>query len=499
MYTFTIKKVATLAATVAVASFLQAQEFEVDNITYKIVDENTKMVEITNGTNASGEIGIPPRVSNNGEDYTVIAIADQAFRGNKNITGVIIPETVDTIGVYAFEGCDALSDVEISEGVTTIKRRAFESCASLKRVRIPSTAINLESNIFVDCRELLAITVDPANPNYSSEDGILFNKSKTILHRYPTRKNVGGSYTIPNTVKTIDVGAFEAALFTQITIPNSVETIEEAAFINCGRLTSIDIPNSVKSIGTIAFFSCLNLKNIKISESVSSIGTQAFHMMSSLQSIEVDSNSQYFTSIDGALLSKDGKNLIKIPTAKTGSYTVPNGVETIDSYAYTYGLGITNLILPGTLKKINRYAFAGATGIKTISSNAVEPPALERILTIFQGLNQGNVILKVPVGSAEKYKAANVWKDFIIQEDASLSTNDVNSVEQGTKVYPNPTTGIFFVETTTATEAQIISVSGQVVKSTKLSKGKNEINISNLSAGLYLVKVGDKTFKVLKK
>lgn len=498
MYTFTIKKVATLAATVAVASFLQAQEFEVNNIKYEIIDADAKVVKLIDGSLATGEVELAPRISHEGEEYTLVEIGDSAFRNNMDITGVIIPETVEVIGVWAFESCKALSSVIIPDGVTTIKQRAFETCDALERVSIPASVTALENNAFIDCRALLRIDVDRNNPNYSSESGVLFNKDKSKLLRYPTRK-AGDTYSIPSSVKTIGIGAFEGSILTQINIPTSVTTIEEAAFINCLKMPSITIPNSVTTIGTGAFRSSLNLEEVNLPASLTSIGVQAFLNCSKLKNINVDANNQHYSSIDGVLFSKDQKTLVQFPVSREGEYIVPNGVETIDREAFGYAIAVTSLTFPGTLKQLNRYAFAVATSIKTINSNAVEPPVLERAVTVFQGLNQGNVILKVPVGSAEKYKAANVWKDFIIEEDANLSTNDVNSIEQGTKVYPNPTTGIFFVETTTATDAQIISISGQVVKSTKLNKGKNEINISNLSAGLYLVKVGDKTFKVLKK
>lgn len=495
MYTFTIKKVATLAATVAVASFLQAQEFEENNIKYEIIDANAKTVKVIDGSKATGEVEIPPRVANG--EYTVVEIGDSAFRGNMDITGIIIPETVEVIGIWAFESCKALSSVEIPDGVTTIKQRAFETCDALERVTIPASVTTLENNVFIDCRALLSINVNRANPNYSSEGGVLFNKDKSTILRYPTRK-AGDTYSIPSSVKTIGVGAFEGSILTQINIPTSVITIEEAAFINCLKMPSITIPNSVTTIGIGAFRSSLNLEEVNLPASLTSIGVQSFLNTPKLRSINVDANNQHYSSIDGVLFNKDQKTLIQFPVSRSGEYIVPNGVETIDREAFGYALAVTSFRFPSSLKQINRYAFFGTSGMKTISSNAVEPPAIEN-RNAFTGMPTTTTILKVPVGSKAKYEAKNVWKEFIIEEDASLSTNDVNSIEQGTKVYPNPTTGIFFVETTTATDAQIISISGQVVKSTKLSKGKNEINISNLSAGLYLVKVGDKTFKVLKK
>jgi hypothetical protein len=104
-----------------------------------------------------------------------------------------------------------------------------------------------------------SITVDPNNPNYSSADGVLFNKAKTALIQCPNSK--AGTYAIPSSVDSIGDGAFANCPLTTVTIPSSVTSIADYAFVNC-HLYSITIPSSITSIGQNAFAGCSLLTSI---------------------------------------------------------------------------------------------------------------------------------------------------------------------------------------------------------------------------------------------
>jgi hypothetical protein len=114
---------------------------------------------------------------------------------------------------------------------------------------------------FFDCRSLTLINVESENSSYASEKGVLFNKNKTSLILCPAQKT--GTYIIPNSVITIEEGAFYwCRSLTSITISNNVTTIKENAFSVCTSLTSITIPNSVTTIGNYAFSGCESLASI---------------------------------------------------------------------------------------------------------------------------------------------------------------------------------------------------------------------------------------------
>ena len=171
-------------------------------------------------------------------------------------------------------------DVVIPDGVVEIKDDSFKGL-KIKSVVIPSDVISIGSafyhnSVFSGCMNLTSIIVDENNNKYSSVDGILFNKDRTDLICYPSKK-AESQYIIPDSVTSIYAKAFSGCTnLTSVTIPDSVTSIGNSAFDGCSNLTSVTIPDSVTSIGNSAFSSCRNLTSVTIPDSVTSIGRWAF-------------------------------------------------------------------------------------------------------------------------------------------------------------------------------------------------------------------------------
>ena len=169
---------------------------------------------------------------------SVTTIGDDAFSCCKSLTSVVIGDSVTTIGDYAFSFCDRLASVEIPDSVTAIGDYAFFYCDGLTNVVI-GDSITVIGNAFLGCESLTRVDVSENNKKYCSENGVLFNKNKTILIYYPIGK-VDKTYIIPDSVTIIDAYAFYGCTgLTNVVIGDSVTTIGDCAFSDCGSLTSV--------------------------------------------------------------------------------------------------------------------------------------------------------------------------------------------------------------------------------------------------------------------
>lgn len=174
----------------------------------------------------------------------------------------VLSETDKTCEITDYTGSAAELEIPATlDGytVTSIGMGAIDSCSSLTNIDIPDSVTSIGNGAFGFCPLLASIDVAAENPSYSSQDGVLFTKDKTVLMKYPAKKQ-NTAYGIPNTVTSIGDDAFEnCALLTSIDIPNGVTNIGDNAFAYCTSLTSITIPGSVTSIGHWAFNGCNDL------------------------------------------------------------------------------------------------------------------------------------------------------------------------------------------------------------------------------------------------
>ena len=138
----------------------------------------------------------------------VTSIGDLAFENCHSITSITIPDSVTSIGDDTFEFCESLTSVAIGNGVISIGDWAFYGCEGLTSIAIPDSVTNIGVWAFGECSNLTEIRVNANNKNYTSQDGVLFNKDKTELIQYPIG-NERKTYDIPNSVTSIGGGAFQ--------------------------------------------------------------------------------------------------------------------------------------------------------------------------------------------------------------------------------------------------------------------------------------------------
>ena len=216
----------------------------------------------------------------------------------------------------AFQGCRSLPSIALPDSVTYIGDRAFQGCRSLTSIVLPDGVTYIGARTFQGCNHLEQIDVDENNSHYASIDGALFTKDCKTLIRYPAGKKES-MHKVPDGVTSIEWRAFYGcSSLTSIVLPNGVTSIGGEAFYRSRSLTSIVLPESVTSIGQDAFCGCSSLTSIVLPDGVTSIGDCAFCGCDSLEQIDVDDNNSHYSSIDGALFTKDHKTLIRYPAGK---------------------------------------------------------------------------------------------------------------------------------------------------------------------------------------
>lgn len=168
----------------------------------------------------------------------VTQIPDFAFRHCDHLSNAPISGSVTDIGNFAFSQCGSLTSIFIPEGVFSIGSAAFANCDNLTNAVIPASVTSLGSEIFNYSLQLPGIVVHPENLFYCSVDGVLFNKSRTILLECPTGRS--GNYVVPSGTTKIAGSAFQSCpALTTVTIPASVTNLGYYAFYACGSLTGI--------------------------------------------------------------------------------------------------------------------------------------------------------------------------------------------------------------------------------------------------------------------
>ena len=322
---------------------------------------NDGTITITGYAGPGGAVAIPAII--NGRP--VSTIGDNAFRAT-SLTSVTIPSSVVSIGAFAFSYCNGLTSVTIPSSVTSIGEAAFAECTSLTSVTIPSNVTSIGAQAFYGCTSLITITVDGGNSAYGSADGVLFDKSQTTLIQFPGGKT--GSYIIPSGVTSIGNYAFDRCTsLTGVMIPSGVTSIAFAAFSGCTSLTSVTIPSGVTSIEIYAFQGCTSLASVAIPSSVISIGQDAFAYCTSLAAITVNAANATYSSANGLLFNKTRTLLILCPGGKTGSYTIPSGVTSIEPYAFDRCTSLSGVTIPSSVNSIANNAFQDCTSLTSVT------------------------------------------------------------------------------------------------------------------------------------
>ena len=277
----------------------------------------------------------------------------------KNLTKLVLPETIKKIDSHAFCDCEKLADIQGMGLVSEVGDRIFAGKGWFSGSSIP----------------------------YELNAPVLILGSTVVRYNDLSEKII----RIPDGITKIGESAFgwnnENDNVEEIILPSSVTVIEKAAFCGRKKLKNVNIPEGVKEIPTDVFSYCEQIEVINIPASVEKIDIGAFPTYKAgdsyskerpcaLKAIEVDSENEHYCSIDGMLLSKDKTELLFIPNSiqETG-FEIPSGVKKISSHIAVNNESLVELILPDSVMEIQESAFNGCANLKKV----VLPKGLETI------------------------------------------------------------------------------------------------------------------------
>lgn len=262
-------------------------------------------------------------------------IGENAFRGCTKLENIDLPDSVNSIGAAAFRGCAKLSGIEFPASTTAIPDECCYGCTSLHAPGIHDSISSIGVSAFEGCTTMGLV----------SGSGVL-----TIGDRaFYGCAGVTDAYF--DACTTVGEEAFcRCVLLNRVVMP-ALETVGESAFRNCTALQSVTLPAAV-TVGPYAFHSCNHLSSISI-PAAESIGDFAFVSCGALHEISLPTT---LRSIGYNAFSGAGLN---------GNLTIPNGMETIDTYAFA-NTSITAVTIPTSVTSIEKGAFRNCTSLADV-------------------------------------------------------------------------------------------------------------------------------------
>ena len=297
-------------------------------------------------TGNSEYVKIPSKING----YTITGINTQAFKNNKKLKGIIIPDTVTYVEDSLFSGCISLTDVDLGKGITVITNGMFYNCKNLESLTIPE-----QIERFYDRYSYTGNSSDKPFEGCVNLKNIYFKAKDISLVRYlslPSLTNI----VIGSTVESLPDRAFSGYKYLEnVTFENGLLVLPNECFKNCTGLKSITLPDSMMSVGKSAFENCYNIKSVTFSENLNTIADSAYKGCSSIENLSFNKN-----------LREIGNNAFE-ECSSVKNVTFNDSLNTIGESAFANCSSVEKVDLPESVSSVGKDAFEGCKTIKNIT------------------------------------------------------------------------------------------------------------------------------------
>lgn len=296
--------------------------------------ENNEAVITRCGIFDKNTVEVPEQIG----EYPVVGLDERSFSCITTIKKIVLPKTIRRIGDKAFYWCSALEELEI-QSCESIGKNCF-SKTKLKNIHIPHNTSYIDVSAFLDIPTLQNITVDDNNEFFSTENGVLYNKDKSILRFCPQGKT--NCITINTNCVSISSYAFYNSSVKQVNFNNKLEMIFTEAFRGCA-MENMMLPPHLTYIGDGAFYGAEKITDIFIPSSVTEVGKEAFKFC-------VNAETVYIGTGVSELKQRTFEKCFKLKTVNMQT------VEKIGSYCFNDCFRMTDIDL-SNVKSIGYSAF----------------------------------------------------------------------------------------------------------------------------------------------
>ncbi len=498
-----------------------------NNITSVIIPQNVEEI----GWGAFGECNGLVSVSYNAVDCEYIG-SESPFYPCNSIVNFSIGNSVQRIPKCLFKNCTGVTgSLVLPSSITTIEEGAFINCSGITALTLGSNVSYVGSNAFDGMSNLVSVNYNPIN--LTCESGLFSLSSIRDL-------NIGqGVQSIPNEFAYGCCNLRDPVLF-----PSSLLTIGDNAFWNCTSITNLVLPNSVVSIGTAAFNDCTGINALEIGDGVETIGDYAFSGCSGVSEIVIPNSVRMigemaFSGCSGAIALTIGTNVETIvPGAFMGlsnlkkvvynarnvscenlglfnnsnitNLTIGQMVQSIPNYFMMSCPNLLgNLMLPSSIERIGDYAFSncGFSGelvlpenVQGIGNNAfigcafISIKSMNRIPPFFDNgemafLGYWDKPLYVPQGCVNAYSSAVGWRNFINIQEIGTGVVEWDEVCNSIRIV----NGQIIVDCASDVPVGLYDVTGRCLE---LKTGSITNAFSVIVSGIYVLKIGEKAYKV---